>query len=219
MRRSSVHGLWVLVVVGVLGGVALPAAAEEVLEGMQGEAADVQEPARPMSAEEQAAMAAWMKAMTPGKPHEVLARGAGTWAVEVKFWDQPGSEPTVSRGTAERTMILGGRILQERYHGEFMGMPFDGLGLTGFDNLEGLYWNTWMDTMGTGMMKQEGHCTADGSSCTFLGSFHDPGADRVVFTKSVVHYLSPDRQVYESFTLIPEGGDQRTMEVTYTRKP
>ena len=31
-----------------------------------------------------------------------------------------------------------------------MGMPFEGIGRTGYDNVTGKYWSTWIDNMSTG---------------------------------------------------------------------
>jgi len=60
------------------------------------------------------------------------------------MFGEPGTEPEVSTGTASRRMILGGRYLEETVHAMMMGEHFEGLGLTGYDNVTGSWWGTWV---------------------------------------------------------------------------
>jgi hypothetical protein len=41
--------------------------------------------------------------------------------------------------------VLGGRFVEQRYAGNFMGQPFSGLGYTGYDNYRKKYIGSWMD--------------------------------------------------------------------------
>ena len=92
-----------------------------------------------MSPEEQAMMAAWEKAMTPGEQHARLAEHfEGIWDTRMSLWMEPGAEPMVSTGTSTSTMILGGRQLKMEFSGTFMDMPFMGIGFTGYDNVRGV---------------------------------------------------------------------------------
>jgi hypothetical protein len=102
-------------------------------EGAQEEAMEAPE----MSADEAAMMEAWMKAMTPGPQHQMLADTAGEWTFTIKSWMDPEAEPMVSEGTAHRTMELGGRVVEEVVESSMMGQPFEGIGRTGYDNLTG----------------------------------------------------------------------------------
>jgi hypothetical protein len=38
-----------------------------------------------------------------------------------------------------------------------MGMPFEGLGYTGYDNVKKQYFGTWIDSMSTGIMTSSRH--------------------------------------------------------------
>ena len=67
-------------------------------------------------------------------------------------WMAPGADPMVMDGTSENRWVMGGRYLEQRFNGNFMGMPFEGIGYTGYDNVKKQYWGTWMDNMSTGMM-------------------------------------------------------------------
>src|SRR5262249_31476820 len=54
---------------------------------------------------------AMAKYCTPGAQHQTLAKLEGKWTTSTKMWMDPGQPPTTSDGTAEFTMVLGGRFL------------------------------------------------------------------------------------------------------------
>ena len=71
---------------------------------------------------------------TPGPQHKALDPLVGEWNVEVRKWDSPDRPPTVSKGSASAKWIMGSRFIQEEFGGEFMGKPFSGLMIIGYDN-------------------------------------------------------------------------------------
>lgn len=187
--------------------------------------ATAQEEAPPAPAQESEApaadpaMAAMMASMTPGAEHEMLASMAGTWTFTMKFWMDPDAEPEVSSGTAERSMVFGGRVLEERVTSQAMGMPFEGVGHTGYDNVTGEWWSTWMDNMGTGVMLLKGTVDEQTHTATWQGEMSDPMAGGKSPMKIVVKHEGPDKEVAEFYAPNPEGGDMiRTMELVYERQ-
>ena len=185
--------------------VALPVAAQ------QGEAPPE------MSPEEAAATAAWEAAATPGPEHERLAGMAGEWALTVSMWMQPGAEPVVSQATASRRMILGGRYLEEEVTGEFMGTQFVGRGLSGYDNVTGRHWGTWVDSASTALMESNGTWDEATSSLVMEGSYSDPMTGARVPFRSVLKVVSPDEEVYTSWET-RDGQEVKTMEIVSRRK-
>jgi hypothetical protein len=176
-----------------------------------------QEKPKEMSAEEKAMMEAWQKAMTPGDAHKKLDAFIGTWNTTVKSWMAPGAPPMESTGTSENRWVLGNRYVEQRFNGSFMGMPFEGLGYTGYDNVKKQYFGTWMDNMSTGMMVSTGK-GADGKTYTFTGTMADPmtGKDSVMDEKITV--ISADQHLMEMFGPGPDGKNFKMMEIVYTRK-
>jgi len=82
-----------------------------------------------------AMQAAWEKAATPSETHKkLIAMTVGTWTTQNKMYMDPKKPPMESTGTSENKAVLGDRFVEEHYTGTFMGKPFTGLGLTGFDN-------------------------------------------------------------------------------------
>jgi len=168
-----------------------------------------------MSPEQQKMMEVWTKAMTPGPQHKELAAMAGSWEFKGVFWMEPGAPPTESAGTAERSMLLGERVLQEKVQSSFMGQPFDGIGFMGYDNVSGEYWSTWTDSGSTGIMTSTGTCKE--KTCEFVGFYNDPmtGGKKKI---RMVSKHEPDREVHEMFDTGPDGKEFKSAEMVYTRK-
>src|SRR5581483_6486460 len=106
-----------------------------------------------------AMMAMMQKYGMPGANHQILQQSVGRWSYTVRSWMKPGDTPMESQGTSVNTLLLGGRFLQQNVTGNMNGQPFEGLGLTGFDNMRQEYMSVWLDNMNTGMMVGSG--TAD----------------------------------------------------------
>jgi len=119
-----------------------------------------------------------------------------------------------TEGTAHAEMMLGGRFLHQVTHGQMMGMPFEGVGVTGYDNVEGKFFNVWFDNMGTGVMLSDGYPEADGS-IVFTGSMTDPMRGEVKH-RMIQRKTGPDSFVFEMYWVQPEG-NEKVMEITYTR--
>lgn len=170
-----------------------------------------------MSPEQAAEMAAMQAAGTPGPQHELLASMAGEWDIEVRMWMEPGAEPIVLPSTAHREMILGGRVLVEEVRGEFMGAPFVGHAMSGYDNVTGKWWGTWVDNQMTGVMLSEGTWDEAGKVFTSTMSHVDPATGEAVETKGVSRILAPDHEVHEMWEE-RDGESFKSMEMVYRRK-
>jgi hypothetical protein len=98
------------------------------------------------------------------------------------------------------------------------GMPFTGMGLTGFNNLTGEYQSVWLDNMGTGMMISNGQFDAETNAISEAGSFSCPisGQKNMPF-RSVWKVVDNDHYIYEMYTTDEAGAEFRMMEITYER--
>jgi hypothetical protein len=165
-----------------------------------------------------AMMDAMMKAGIPGDAHKLLNNMSGSWNTKATFWMMPGADPTSMEGTSENKWVMGGRYLEQHFAGNFMGMPFEGLGYTGYDNVKKQYWGTWMDNMSTGMMMSTGATADGGKTWTFTGSMADPmtGKDSKVDEKITV--VDADHHTMEMWGPGPDGKMFKSMEIAYSRK-
>lgn len=80
---------------------------------------------------------AWHQAATPGDAHQALAPFVGNWKTKVTMWMNPNAQPNVSTGQSAAAWILGGRFIKENFEGNAMGQPMNGMGLLGYDNIQG----------------------------------------------------------------------------------
>ncbi|MFQ5691148.1 MAG: DUF1579 domain-containing protein [Gemmatimonadota bacterium] len=177
--------------------------------------------AKPMAGQEMAgdAMAAMMeayqKAGTPGASHEVLAAMAGSWAADVQMWMDPAAEPMAMTATVESHMVMDGRFLHDDVKGEFMGQPFHGAGLTGYNNTTGRFEATWVDNHGTALYRYTGNM--EGNVLTMTGKYKDPVSGEWVATRSVRTIVSPDEMVDTAYET-RNGAERKSMEIVYRRQ-
>lgn len=164
-----------------------------------------------------AAMLEAMKYAAPGKEHEQLASLAGTFTADVSMWMAPGAEPQKSTGELKSEMILGGRYLQGTYTGSFMGQPFHGISLMGYDNYAGKYFNLWIDDMSTIAMVSRGTTDAEGKVLTLTGDFECPMTKSTHATRQVMTVIDADTHKFEMFDQEPGKEETKVMEIIYTR--
>jgi len=186
---------------------AAPVAAQEKPAGTTG-----------MSAEEKAMMDAMLKAATPGPNHEMLTSLVGDWTFTNKMWMDPSKPPTESTGTVSYTTLLGDRYVQGTYKGDVMGMPFEGRGVMGYDNVTQQFQTSWMDNMSTGIMYMTGRQDPSMKAISFTGKMDDPMKPGTkVDVRQVVRLQSPDKHMMEWYEQ-RDGKEVKTMEIVYTRK-
>jgi len=58
---------------------------------------------------------------------------------------------------SDEPMAFVGRYIEDKTNSSFDGHPFEGRGITGYDNMTHKYTFTWIDNMGTGFMTGEGN--------------------------------------------------------------
>ena len=167
--------------------------------------------------EAQAMMDVYTKLGTPGAPHKILASMAGDWDTKIKSWMESNKPPVESAGTCEQKMILGGRFLQQEFAGDMMGNPFNGIGVTGYDNHTQKYISTWMDSMGTGIFIMEGTATPDGRTITMRGSHPEPGGGKMTH-RAIWKIIDANNQTFDMYGAHHGQKETKMMEIVYTRK-
>jgi len=170
-----------------------------------------------MTPEQKAEMEAYMKAGTPGAPHQMLAATSGKYDLKIKSWHEPGGPAMEDTGTATRTMMLDGRVLVEEVKSSMMGMPFTGHAMTGYDNVSAKYWSTWTDSMSTGVMVSEGTCDAQ-KVCSFTGSWNDPIKKGPVTARMTSRWTNPTTEIFEMYGPGKDGKEMKMMQITYTKR-
>lgn len=170
------------------------------------------------SPEEKAMMEAWMKAAAPNDAHKKLQPFIGTWKTKVTMWMAPGAPPDTTTGVSINTWALGGRYIEQRYTGTFMGQPFHGIGYTGYDNIKKVYVGTWIDNASTAIMMTIGKLDSSGKSMSFSGTMDDPMSGKALPMEEKINFLDKDHHTFEMWSPGPDGNMYKSMEIDYKRK-
>lgn len=159
---------------------------------------------------------AWMNYMTPGEMHKMLANSNGDWKAKITFWMDENAPSQSYEATCTNTMILGGRYQQSSFKGEMMGMPFEGIGITAYDNARKVFMMNWIDNMGTGMLYGEGKYNNGKKQIEFKGLSTDPATGDILDYREVFTFVSEKKETLEMYITV-KGKELKTMEIVLTR--
>lgn len=172
-------------------------------------------------AQKQAMMETMQKFGSPSEGHKVFETLAGKWTYEGEWRMSPEAAPESMKGTVTNTLIFGGRFLKQEISGPPMaeGMPaFEGLGLTGYNNMRGEYQTVWLDNMGTGLMQGKGRFDAATSTLSDEGSFSCPMTGETHrWYRADWQIVDPNHTVYKSYSKAPDGNEFKSTEIRYAR--
>lgn len=160
----------------------------------------------------------WKEKNAPGQHHKHLQSLVGHWNAECKATWMPGQPPQISKGVMKVTSLYGGRFIKEEYKGTMNGEPFEGTGYIGYNNAAKKYTSAWLDSMGTGIMTEQGTCNPSGKEFTFGGEHVCPmdGTDKE--SKSVIRVINKDKYEFEMYGEGPDGKLFKSLHIVYTRK-
>jgi hypothetical protein len=156
-------------------------------------------------------------AATPGEPQKKLARLAGDWTFTNTMW-MPGQPSMESKGTMHGVVLMGGRYVEHTWKGDMMGMPFEGRGTDGYDNVGKQYVASWVDNMGTGIIHSTGTCDAAVKVCTYNAEMWDPMSGKKTTQRSVITWMDDNTFKNEMYGQGPDGKEAKMMEIVAKRK-
>lgn len=163
----------------------------------------------------EAEMAEWAKLQAPGPQHAMLAKMAGEWDAAVTLF-MPDGAKMESKAKEKCELVLGGRFVQSIFVGTMMGMPFEGRGTTGYDNIRKVYFSTWTDSMSTGLMVFEG--TADETGKVITMHAEMKGVDgQVEKWRSVTTLIDDANYSFDMYMTRPGAKETPVMAVKYTK--
>ncbi len=164
-------------------------------------------------------MAEAMKLMMPGDGHRKLDALVGNFKAKTTMWMDAAAVPQVSEATSENKWILDGRFLQQTYKGEFMGKPFEGMGIIGYDNVGKEYVSIWLDNIATGVMKSTGQYDEATKTFSEEGTFSCPltGKNNNKH-KAVTKLVDADHHTFEMWhDDVKTGKNYKAMQISYER--
>src|SRR5262245_46680531 len=147
----------------------------------------------------------------PGEEHARMKTLVGEWTTHGVL--DMGPTRTTMDGTASITMILGDRYLRQEFRGTFMGSPYEGRGVIGYDNATKEFVSVFIDNQRTGFLLGKGVETTPGKVWTFESSFNGPGG-MAMKSKEVLTKVSDKELTYEVFM----GSEKPLWSHKYTKK-
>lgn len=173
----------------------------------------------PPPAMDSAAMSkAWEAFMTPGANHKWLEKMNGTWEGEVSTWMAPGAPPEKAKATNVQHSILGGRYVVGNYSSTMMGMPFEGMSTTGYDNGKKMFVATWVDNGGTGIIHMSGTYDEAGKTLSLKGTQTDPVTSKDTDIREELKFTDDNTYVQTMYGAGPDGKEMKFLEGTFKRK-
>jgi Protein of unknown function (DUF1579) len=161
--------------------------------------------------------AAMMKAGTPGAHHKALDPFVGSWTAKMTMWMDPGQPPMESTGSMVNSWMYDGRYLDQKFEGDFMGEPFHGTGMWGFDVAANQYIGFWYDSGSTSIANSTGPIPADGKTFTMHSVMTDPMSGKPATGDTVITLDGPNQHTMTMYEM--RGGEKvKTMVIVYTRK-
>lgn len=174
----------------------------------------------PDSAAMAAMTKAWEDFAKPGDMHAWMAKGAGTWACDsVASWMMPDAPPTYGKATSTETVVIGGLYMQGDYSGIMMGAPMTGKSLTGYDKMKKKFVSSWIDNMGSGIVRLEGDYDAATKTLNMKGKQSDPGRNAEADIRQEQKWIDDNTYTLTMYGTGPDGKtEQKFMQGTFKRK-
>jgi hypothetical protein len=152
----------------------------------------------------------------PGPVHKRLGELAGSWNVSVTYII--GDKQHEGKATCEAKLILDGRFLQQEYSSRFQGQPFHVFQILGYDNAKKKSIEIMLDTMGTGVLHNEGTVSEDGKVITNTGESQDPQTGKPYKLRTVTTITDHDNFTLEWFRVDDGGKEAKVVAMSHTRK-
>lgn len=150
---------------------------------------------------------------TPGAEHTVLLEGVGEWEGTLTML-APGM-PQEGTPCRESVTAIGPFWTTSTFKCEFMGMPFVGSGVMGYDPEKKAYVGTWIDSMTTRLSVMEGKM--DPAKKALVMSYKGPDP---MTGKETTHRIETVWQAdsYTSTFFMGEGEGTKHMSIAMKRK-
>ena len=125
----------------------------------------------------------------------------------------PGVPATTDKGTERVTPILGGKWLWVDFNGQFMGTPFEGHGLYGYETAQKKYLSYWLDSCGGTIATSTGAYDEKSKTMTLHGTGIGEDGKPMTFTETITNKDADTRHM----RMDCKGEKPSTMEIAYKR--
>ena len=158
------------------------------------------------------AMVSAQEPQKPGPEHAHLKTMEGTWDTVMEMGGQK------SKGTATYKSICSGMWIASDFESDLGGVPYQGRGMDGYDQLKKKYIGHWFDSMTSAPMTFEGNFDADHKVLTMTGTSPGPDGKPVKF-RSTTEMKGPDLMTFQMFMADASNGKEvLAFTIEYTRR-
>jgi hypothetical protein len=171
---------------------------------------------KPVTDQQKAMEEAVMKAGAVTENHALLKPLVGKWNGAIRTWDSPTAMAQPSQGSSEAVSLYDGRFVMEKFKATMMNMPFQGMSVTGYDNLQKEFCLFWIDNNSTAFFLFRGTYDAVKKAFTYASKWTMP-MGQTWDVRMVIRVVSPDEHVQEMYVTMPGQKEYRTMEIVSTR--
>lgn len=151
----------------------------------------------------------------PSAEHAELLRAVGEWDTVMKMTMDPSAPPLVEKGTESVVAICDGRWVWTDYRQSFMGAPFEGHALMGWDSEAEKYVSFWFDSMSPTWNPSSGTYDAAKKTFTMNGTSRDPSG-KPATTREVTTWKDANTR-HMKMEVTGEQGTE-SFEITFTRR-
>lgn len=161
----------------------------------------------------------WMDFATPGAEHAWMAKQSGTWTCDsVKQWMDPSQPPTVAKATQKLSMGLNGLYQMTDFSTTMMGQPMQGHGIMGFDKMKKKFVLSWVDNMGSGIVRMEGSYNDGTKMLSMAGKQSDPISKTETDMRQELKFIDDNSFTMSMYGAGHDGKESKFMEGTFKRK-
>ncbi|MCC6672917.1 MAG: DUF1579 domain-containing protein [Planctomycetes bacterium] len=154
-------------------------------------------------------------AVQAGPEHKKLEKMVGTWDGAITFY--MGGQAMTSKAVETNTLVMNGLWLLSDFKGEFMGQPFHGHGIFGYDPVKKKHVSVWVDSMSSSFTTGEGEGSKDGKTMVDTMVGYDPSGKKSVM-RNVTTIQDADHRTFEMYNIADDGKEALAMKIEYTRR-
>jgi hypothetical protein len=176
-----------------------------------------QEPATPPPASPKQDAKKPKDSHTSTPEQDVLKKWVGNWDATIESTG-PDGKPVTSLAKAKVRLGYGGRWLITEFDGTFMGAPFVGQEVLGYDPIAKKYILNWIDSASTCFSNGEGAFDAKTNTMTLTVSSRDDANGKLALWRQVDVWKDADHHEWSIRATGKDGKEKIQMTIRYRRK-
>lgn len=159
----------------------------------------------------------WIEYMTPTAIHALLSQYTGSFTMEITMSMGEGNDPAIVKVKSEHSMLLGGRFLEMKQHGDMMGMDYQSIMTLGFNNIDKKVALTTITNLGTGTLSLFGDWDEKTQTATLFGPLTNPVTKGIINVRQVVTFVDSNTILIESYDQEGDKTEKKTTQYKFTR--